>query len=439
MRLFSLVFIILLLFGVTSKASVSVTVNGISYTIPQTNERGWGTAVTSWIQAISSNTLQPVGGSFTLSSEVDFGALYGFKTAYLKSRSSNIATAGFFRLSNTDSVGFRNAGNTADLLLGVNGSDQLVFNSSVMLTASVAATLTNKTIDASLNTISNITEAMISSSYSRTKIATSNANYVLINDGLGVMSGEAQLAKSRGGTGADNSSVTFPTSGTIPTLAGVGTFSNKTFSGNTIFNASIIGSSFNDTTTTGAAQTLSAGTTTLVTVSNASLTSIAGIAGPVANQFFVLVNNTGAAVTVLNNSASATAGLRIITGSGSDITLASTSSLWLYYSPVSSAWQIVGGSGSGGSANVTTQTGTSYSILNTDGLVIANPSATATFTLPTAVGLTGKSITVKNISIQLVKILTTGGQTIDGLSQKTLVNQYDSLNFISNGSNWFIW
>lgn len=63
-------------------------------------------------------------------------------------------------------------------------------------------TLTNKTIDASLNTISNITNTNISASaaIARTKIASGTANHVIINDVSGVLSSEANLAISRGGT-----------------------------------------------------------------------------------------------------------------------------------------------------------------------------------------------------------------------------------------------
>lgn len=64
-------------------------------------------------------------------------------------------------------------------------------------------TLTNKTINASNNTISNIADANISASaaITRSKLASGTASHVVINDGSGVLSSEAQLAQSRGGTG----------------------------------------------------------------------------------------------------------------------------------------------------------------------------------------------------------------------------------------------
>lgn len=126
---------IVLFFVLTTYGAVTVNVNGSNYSIPQTNERGWGTAVTSWIQAISSNTLQPVGGSFTLTNDVDFGANYGLKAPYFLSRNLNPSTSGLFRLSLTDYIGWRNNANSGNLLLGVNASDQLTFNGSALLTS----------------------------------------------------------------------------------------------------------------------------------------------------------------------------------------------------------------------------------------------------------------------------------------------------------------
>lgn len=75
----------------------------------------------------------------------------------------------------------------------------------------------------------------------RSKLASGSADHVVINNASGVMTSEATLSKTRGGTGADNSSVTFPSSGTIVTRTATETLTNKTIDGddNTLQDISI--------------------------------------------------------------------------------------------------------------------------------------------------------------------------------------------------------
>jgi hypothetical protein len=116
--------------------SVTVTLNGVSYTIPTTTETGWGSQVTAWIQSASSNVLQKSGGTFTLTAEASFGATYGLMAAYYKSTSSNIADSGAVRLARTDEIKWRNEANDANLELGVNSSDQLTYNGNPLVGSS---------------------------------------------------------------------------------------------------------------------------------------------------------------------------------------------------------------------------------------------------------------------------------------------------------------
>jgi hypothetical protein len=130
LRSFKILLAGLLLSPALAFASVNVLVNGTTYPIPQTNEKGWGTNVTNWIQAISLNSLQPNGGSFPLTADANFGTNFGLISPYYKSSTGNIATAGVLRLAKTDALAFRNNANSGNLSLSIDGSDNLLFNGS---------------------------------------------------------------------------------------------------------------------------------------------------------------------------------------------------------------------------------------------------------------------------------------------------------------------
>lgn len=108
-----------------------------------------------------------------------------------------------------------------------------VGTSSSLVTEAHPCTLTNKSIDGLTNTLTNIPISSLSPGYiiPRASIAPGSASYVVINDGAGVLSQEATLAKTRGGSGQDNSSITFPASGTLVTTSGSATLTNKTMDG----------------------------------------------------------------------------------------------------------------------------------------------------------------------------------------------------------------
>lgn len=91
---------------------------------------------------------------------------------------------------------------------------------------------------------------------------------------------------------------------------------------------------------------------------------------------------------------------------------------------------------------LTTQT-SNYSILSNDGTVNFDAtSGSVTGTLPTAVGISGKTITIKKIdsSANTVFIAFTGGQNADGRTGNaiTLRTQYEFFTLQSNGANWII-
>lgn len=113
----------------------------------------------------------------------------------------------------------------------LNLSNSLV-NSDISTTAAIGYTklaLADSILDSDISN---------SASINRTKLALGSLNHVLINSGSGQLSSESYLSLSRGGSGQDNSSLSFPTSGEILSNTSTNTVSNKSISGldNTLSN-----------------------------------------------------------------------------------------------------------------------------------------------------------------------------------------------------------
>lgn len=94
----------------------------------------------------------------------------------------------------------------------------------------------------------------------------------------------------------------------------------------------------------------------------------------------------------------------------------------------------------GNFATVATKTNT-YSILTTDNFIPVDGTSAFTATLPTAVGVSGKTYIIKRIDQTLgnaVTIATTSSQTIDGATTRKLMTQYEQFTLVSDGANWQI-
>lgn len=82
-----------------------------------------------------------------------------------------------------------------------------------------------------------------------------------------------------------------------------------------------------------------------------------------------------------------------------------------------------------------------YTIVLADSVITADSTSAAfQVTLPTAVGNTGRQFVIKRINsgANNVTVGTTSAQTIDGATTYVLINQYQSITVVSNGSNWWI-
>jgi hypothetical protein len=113
--------------------ATSVTLNGTTYSVPETGDDSWGDDLSAYLVALSTGVLQKAGGAFTLTADADFGANFGLKSTYFKSRGT-VSSAGVLRLANNESIGWRNAANSADKLLKVNASNILEFDGNPLVT-----------------------------------------------------------------------------------------------------------------------------------------------------------------------------------------------------------------------------------------------------------------------------------------------------------------
>lgn len=218
--------------------ATNVTYNGVTYSVPQNGNSGWGTQLTAYLVALASGSLTKAGGVVTLTANLDLGANYGIKSIFFSDRGT-AASAGIYRLSNNTAVSWRNAANDGNLDLTVNGSNVLTFNSLPVAALALGAantvlkmnsggtafeygTLVNANINASaaiayskLNLATSIVNADVSGSaaiaYSKLNLATSIVNadvsgsaaiaYSKLNLGTSIVnadvSGSAAIAYSK--------------------------------------------------------------------------------------------------------------------------------------------------------------------------------------------------------------------------------------------------
>lgn len=118
--------------------STAVTYNGTSYNVPAYQDTGYAQGagnLPSYLIALATGSLTLAGGTFTLTADADFGANFGLKSIYYKSRNANPSSTGVLRLGNTEIIGWRNAANGGNVTLTVNASDKLVLSTGDFLTA----------------------------------------------------------------------------------------------------------------------------------------------------------------------------------------------------------------------------------------------------------------------------------------------------------------
>ena len=220
---------------------------------------------------------------------------------------------------------------------GVTSAIQTQLNAKVGTTD--VATLTNKTINAPDNTITNIADTNIASAaaIARSKLASGNNYRILANNATGVMSENAALTSTQ---------VTFAdTNGQLTGASDLTVGTNSLVLGNT---KHLELQAANDSTTTGSNASLASFTGGAIRLTNSSLVSLANIPAGSNGQDLTIFNRTGVDVQVLDSSAATgTAANRILTGTNAAITFTNNAALSLKYDSTTARWQIVGGTGSG--------------------------------------------------------------------------------------------
>ena len=78
---------------------------------------------------------------------------------------------------------------------------------------------------------------------------------------------------------------------------------------------------------------------------------------------------------------------------------------------------------------------TSSILTDTDHFIIV--AVDASTTLPYASTTIGREYIIKRTGVEAVTVLPTGADTIDGAASSTLVNQYDSVKVVSDGTAWY--
>lgn len=396
-----------------------------------------------------------------------------------------------------------------------------------LVSSSASQTLSNKSIDADTNTITNIDNADIKTgaNIDRNKLASGTASHVLINDGSGILSSEAQLDKTRGGTGV-SSTATFPTSGVVVTESATQTLTNKTIdaSQNTISNIDVTSTNLASatllneaTTNTDSTVNIATGTGNNVinigganstvnftgTVNNNNVTNLnvtdklitindGGGAGSGGNSGFEIEENgvaTGSVQTSADRNsyefkAPNTAGIATLTpGSSSDTILLSAASQSItnkdidggiasnsrritlpkdsltnitaltrkqgtliysttdnkiYFDDGTSLIQLSTSSGSGNLSVNTVSSNTTITTLY-DLVLVDTSSGDVTITLPTAVGNQGKVFQIfKTASANKIIIDGNGSQTIDEELTQEVYVKLTNIPICSDGANWII-
>lgn len=394
-KTFTLLFLSCFAFLFISYRAISgtaVTWNGTTYTVPAVGDENWGEDVGNLLISLVNNGFQKTGGTFTLSSEADLGGTAGLVALYFGTRSSSDSTTGVFRLSNAESIGWRNAANSADLLLTVSTNNSLLFNGATILNSSNLVPVTSGGTGLSSYAVGDLLYASGDPSV-LSKLTIGTSGYVLKSNGS--LPSWGQITNS----GVDTSAAIART---------------KLASGN---NYRIVA---ND----------SSG----VMSENAALTADRPV-----------ISDTNGQLTTEATLAVSRGGTNIGSYTTGDLLYVSTNSAVLSKLAIGSTGNILkvaGGLPSWGSAATTAAVSSvktsDYTVTSNDDVLLVSPtSGTVILSLPLASANSGKVYHVERVAIgsQIARVSAASGDTIDESATFLLPTRSDAVSIVSDGSN----
>lgn len=436
--------------------SVNLTIAGTVYPYPTEGDEGWGTVASQWAAAVSTYLLQRTGGSFSLSAEVDFGATFATKQIYLKSRTTLPATSGFLRLAKTDQLLWRNNLNDGNLPLGIDSSNNLTFNGHILTGSAGVIPVASGGTGISSYTAGDMLYA--SGTTTLSKLAVGTNHYALLSNGSVPGWGQIVNASVDASAAIAYSKLSLTDSilnADINSAAAIA-YSKLNLSGS-ILNADVNASAaitYSKLALTGSIVNADVNASAAIAYSklslsnsilNADVNSSAAIvrsklASGTANH--VVINDSGGAFSSEATLATTRGGLNIASYTTGDIIYASSSSVLAKLGIGTSGQRlsVSGGLPAWGSAAtaiaVTTKTGT-YTILNTDDLILADASGGSfTLTLPDCATNSGKVFWVYASvapGANVVTLSKAGSDTIAGMTTVKLGTFGDIIQIASGG------
>lgn len=125
--------------------SYILTLNGQNFVLPEQGETGWANIVNDFFGEIAIGTLQKTGGMFVLTNDVNFGEDFGVRSLYFGSVYATDTDSGTLRLSNSETISWRNGAGDGNLDLYILG-DELYFNGSPVASMGIADQLFSSTV-----------------------------------------------------------------------------------------------------------------------------------------------------------------------------------------------------------------------------------------------------------------------------------------------------